>query len=60
MPMQLSLETWSSSDNRHERHYFLKDGQPGAAYQDGKYVFGYNPDIVSADKVQRILAIINE
>lgn len=60
MPLpKLNLEVWSSTDNRHERHYFIADGQ-GASYQDGRYVFGYNPEIVDADKVQRILAIINE
>jgi hypothetical protein len=57
--MQLSLEIWSSTDNRHERHFFIKDGA-GASYQDGRYVFGYNPEIVSEDKVKRILEIIKE
>ena len=55
--MQLDLEVWSSTDNRHERHYFIKDGA-GASYQDGRYVFGYNPEIVPPEKVERILAII--
>lgn len=57
--MKLSLEVWSSTDNRHERHYFIKDGQ-GASYQDGRYVVGFNPEIVSEEKIARILAIINE
>lgn len=57
--MKLSLEVWSSTDNRHERHYFIKDGA-GASYQDGRYVFGYNPEIIPQEKVDRILAIINE
>jgi hypothetical protein len=57
--MKLNLENWASSDNRHEKHFFIADGQ-GASYQDGRYVFGYNPDIVSEDKVERILKIIRE
>jgi hypothetical protein len=57
--MKLSLESWQSSDNRHEKHFFIKDGT-GASYQDGRYVFGYNPDIVSAEKVERILRIIQD
>lgn len=57
--MKLSLEKWWSSDNRHERHYFIKEGE-GVSYQDGRYVFGYNPEIISPEKVHRILEIINE
>ena len=55
--MKLALEVWSSSDKRHERHFFIKDGQ-GASYQDGRYVMGYNPEIVSDEKMQAILTIL--
>jgi hypothetical protein len=55
----LRLEKWASTDNRHECHYFLADCGP-AAYQDGHYVFGYNPSLIGPDKVARILDIIKE
>jgi len=57
--MKLKLEKWYSTENRHEEHFFLADGL-AAGYQESAYVFGYNPEIVSAEKVQRILRIIQE
>lgn len=57
--MKLKLEKWQSSENRHEEHYFLADG-PRTGYQDSAYVFGYNPELVTPEKVARILAIIKE
>jgi len=55
----LRLEKWFSTENRHECHYFLKEGL-AAGYQESAYVFGYNPEIVSPEKVKRILEIIRE
>jgi hypothetical protein len=57
--MKLRLEEWKSTENRHEKHYFMADGL-AAGYQKSSYVFGYNPEIVSPDKVRRILAIIED
>jgi hypothetical protein len=54
---KLRLEKWYSTENRHEEHYFLVDGL-AAGYQESAYVFGYNPEIVSKEKVKRILDII--
>lgn len=56
---KLRLEKWFSTENRHEEHFFLVDGLK-AGYQESAYVFGYNPEIVTPDKVSRILDIINE
>jgi hypothetical protein len=57
-PMKnLRLEKWYSTENRHECHYFLADGLV-AGYQESAYVFGYNPELVSAEKVAHILRII--
>ena len=55
--MKLRLEVWNSSENREERHFFINDFQP-TAYQQSPYVFGYNPLVVSEDKVAKILEII--
>jgi hypothetical protein len=55
--MKLHLEVWESSENRHERHYFMKDGA-AHGYQNAAYVFGYNPEIVSEDVVQKIIVLI--
>jgi hypothetical protein len=40
----IHLEVWKSSENREERHYFMKGGDIG--YQHNTYVFGYNPSVV--------------
>jgi hypothetical protein len=40
------LEVWNSSENRQERHYFLKDGN-SHAYQNADYLFGVNPKLVT-------------
>jgi hypothetical protein len=52
----LHLEIWNSSENRQERHYFVKGGDVG--YQHNTYVFGYNPELVSEETVARIIALI--
>lgn len=57
--MKLCLEKWYSTENRHEEHYFLADAS-SAGYQDSAYVFGYNPEIVSEEKVKKILEIISD
>jgi len=53
------VEIWKSSENREERHYFLKDGQ-GHAYQNADYLFGVNPKHFSDEQVKRILAMLDE
>lgn len=55
--MKLRLEVWKSSENREERHFFI-DNFERTAYQQSPYVFGYNPLVVSEDKVEKILEII--
>jgi hypothetical protein len=56
---KLRLEKWYSTENRHEEHFFLVDGL-AAGYQESAYCFGYNPEMISPEKVKRILAIIEE
>lgn len=53
------VEVWKSSENREERHYFLKDGQ-GHAYQNADYLFGINPKYFDDAKVARILEILDQ
>jgi hypothetical protein len=55
--MPLHLEVWNSSENRQERHYFMKDGS-NHGYQNANYVFGYNPEVVSEETVSKIIALI--
>jgi hypothetical protein len=57
--MQLRLEKWYSTENRHEEHFFLADGL-AAGYQESAYVFGYNPEIIPPALVGKIKAIILE
>ena len=57
--MKVRLEKWYSTENRHEEHFFLVDG-PAAGYQESAYVFGYNPEVISPEKVARIMAIVQE
>lgn len=52
----LSLEIWHSSENREERHYFVKGGDVG--YQHNTYLFGYNPQLVSDEIVGKIIELI--
>ncbi len=56
---RIELEEWTSTQNRCERHYFLRDGQQHG-YQRGQYVFGYNPAMVSEATAIRIMALIEE
>ncbi len=56
--MDKTLEIWQSDHNREECHYFVKGGDVG--YQHNTYLFGYNPQLVSEEKVAKILAIIEE
>lgn len=53
----LSVEVWESSDNRAEKHYFLKDGSRHG-YQDGRYLLGLNPQIVPPAVEQQILKLL--
>lgn len=52
------VEVWKSSENREERHFFIKGGDVG--YQHNTYWFGFNPQLVSEDQVRRILLILEE
>ena len=45
--IELYYERWLSSDNQTEIHYFIKGTDV--------YVFGYNPDLLNEDIVNRIL-----
>lgn len=54
----IDLETWTSTDNQEERHYFLRNGQQHV-YQ-GQYLFGYNPKLVSEATVMKIMALVEE
>jgi hypothetical protein len=53
---KVEVEIWQSSQNRHERHYFLRNGQH--AYQDGQYICGVNPELVTPEQERAILAIL--
>lgn len=57
--MPLHLEVWNSSENRQERYYFLKDGK-SHGYQNAKYVFDYNPEVISEATVAKIIALIED
>jgi hypothetical protein len=54
--MKLELEVWQSSQNRFEKHYFVRDEQH--AYQLGAYVVGLNPERVTPEQERQILAIL--
>lgn len=54
--MTIKLESWASSENRQERHYFI-EGVP-SGYQPNTYLFGYNPKFVSEPLARTILALI--
>jgi hypothetical protein len=54
------VEVWKSSENREERHYFLKDGQMHGYQIQGAYLFGVNPQFFDDDKINRILAMLDE
>jgi hypothetical protein len=54
---KLRLEIWKSTENREERHYFLKDGE-SHGYQNADYLFGVNPRHVTDEQIELILAII--
>lgn len=49
MKEKLKLETWKSTQNQEERHYF-KVGK-GKGYQPHQYMFGYNPMVVDLKKI---------
>lgn len=57
--MKLRLEKWYSTENRHEEHFFLEGGI-SAGYQESAYVFGYNPELLTPDKIERMKAIAME
>jgi len=50
------LEVWQSNKNRTEKHYFLMGGQH--AYQDGRYLFGLNPQLVTPEQEAAILKLL--
>lgn len=52
----IKLESWSSSENRNEKHYFIEGGNRG--YQSNTYLFGYNPEIISEATARTIMALI--
>jgi hypothetical protein len=55
--MHPHLEIWNSSENRQEKHYFLKDGN-SHAYQNADYLFGINPQLVTPELEQKILELL--
>jgi hypothetical protein len=57
MAGKLYLEVWNSSENRQEKHYFIKDGE-SHAYQNADYLFGYNPQLVSEETAEKMLLLI--
>ena len=54
--MTPELEVWTSNKNRTEKHYFLMGGEH--AYQDGRYLFGVNPQIVPPETEAKILELL--
>jgi hypothetical protein len=52
------LEEWKSSQNHVERHFFIPGNEIG--YQSSRYVWGYNPQLISESQVDRIMAILDE
>lgn len=54
----IKFETWKSSQNNEEKHFFLVN--EGTGYQPHKYVWGYNPQLISKEAAGRIELIINE
>lgn len=56
--MTLHVENWYSTENRHERHYFLQDGKQHGYQVDGAYLCGINPDLVSPELEQQILELL--
>ncbi len=52
------LESWSSNQNRQERHFFIPGGDRG--YQHNTYVFGYNPEVIPQHLADRITRMIEE
>jgi hypothetical protein len=55
---KIELEVWQSSHNRHERHYFIRDGKLHGYQADGLYLFGLNPEVVTPEQEQEILKIL--
>lgn len=54
----MNVEIWTSDHNRKEVHYFIPGGDTG--YQHNTYLFGYNPERVSSNTVQKILKLIED
>jgi hypothetical protein len=54
----LKCETWASNQNHEERHFFKPAQEIG--YQSSKYIFGYNPTVISEAKIARIWKILEE
>lgn len=48
--MKYRIETWTSSQNREEIHFFEDDMET--------YFFGYNPEIIPIDLIQPLLTYV--
>lgn len=55
--MKPDLEIWQSSHNRHEKHWFIRDGR-SHGYQEGQYLLGLNPDLVTSEQEEAILKLL--
>lgn len=56
--VRVQVEVWQSSHNRHEKHYFIQDGRQYGYQVDRAYLVGINPEIVSREQEDAILAIL--
>jgi hypothetical protein len=54
----LKIEEWKSNQNHQERHFFQPADEHG--YQSSRYIWGYNPQVISEKQVKQILEIIAE
>lgn len=56
--MTLQLEVWTSTHQRKERHYFVKDGKQHGYQIENAYLCGVNPELVTPEQERAILAIL--
>lgn len=56
MGTRVKAERWTSSQSREEIHWFMPGGDVG--YQHNTYLFGYNPQQVSATQIAAIKKIL--
>lgn len=54
------LEIWTSTENRQEKHYFLKDGEMHGYQIQGAYLCGFNPKFFNDEMISRVLAMLDE